>query len=166
MVVSYLCHRDDIQEIYGDALQQRARGALLRKQQRFGRLVLGGQELVEGLVGDARDVIVDFVDDIFDDWLSLALARIVLDDGLALLGAGAEDLQSGKALDAELPTERFVEVFVAVDGGDLGQALQVLGGFLVGGLEVLAMSAPGGVELDDLEERSLISALRWEEKGS
>ena len=46
--------------------------------------------------------------------------------------------------------ERLVGFFVTVDGGDLGQAIEVLGGLFVSGLQVLAMTAPGGVEFDDL----------------
>lgn len=44
----------------------------------------------------------------------------------------------------------LVGVFVAVDGGDVGEAGEVGGGLLVGWLEVLAVAAPGGVELEDL----------------
>jgi len=40
---------------------------------------------------------------------------------------------------------------IAVDGGDLGEALEALCGFFVGGLKVLAVTAPWRVELDDLE---------------
>lgn len=49
-------------------------------------------------------------------------------------------------MDAHPAAERLVGVIVAVDGRDLGQSLEVLGCLFVGGLQVLAMAAPWGVE--------------------
>jgi hypothetical protein len=48
---------------------------------------------------------------------------------------------------------------IAVDGGYLGQASEVLGSFLVRGLEVLAVAAPRGVEFDDLAGEKRLSVL-------
>jgi hypothetical protein len=50
-----------------------------------------------------------------------------------------------------LSAKRFIGLFVAVNGGYLGQASEVLGGLLVCWLEVFAVAAPWGVEFDDLE---------------
>jgi hypothetical protein len=53
-------------------------------------------------------------------------------------------------LNAHLPTEGLVHLFIAVDSGDLGDTGEGLGSLFVGGLEVLAVAAPWRVELDDL----------------
>jgi hypothetical protein len=49
-------------------------------------------------------------------------------------------------LHAHLSTKGLVHLLIAVDGGDLGNASEGLGGRLVGGLEVLAVTAPWRVE--------------------
>lgn len=96
-------------------------------------------------------MVVDLVDNLLGHGGGGARSAVVLDDGLAAgLLAGAERLDGGEALDALGGAEALVGVVVAVDGGDLGQAVEVLGGLFVGGLEVLAVPAPGRVELDDL----------------
>lgn len=95
-------------------------------------------------------MVVDLVDDGVDDALGAPLALVVFDDWLALLGTGADDLESREALDAELGAQALVLIFVAVYGSDLGEAFEVLGGLLVGRLEVLAVTTPWGVELNDL----------------
>lgn len=96
-------------------------------------------------------MVVDLGDDGLDNGVGGALALVVLDDGLAAgLLTGADDLEGREAGDAEATTEGLVVVVVAVDSGDLGQAVKVPGGLFVGGLEVLAVAAPGRVELDDL----------------
>lgn len=63
----------------------------------------------------------------------------------------ADDFEGGEAFDPEGGAEGLVDVCVAVDGGDFDEAVKGAGGFFVGGFEVLAVAAPGGVELDDLE---------------
>jgi hypothetical protein len=61
------------------------------------------------------------------------------------LGRG-HDLEGWEALHAHLAAEGFVLVIVAVDRGDIRQSVEVFRGFFVGGLEVLAVAAPGSVE--------------------
>jgi hypothetical protein len=75
---------------------------------------------------------------------------VILDHRFAATLLRADDLERREALDAQRTAKGLVRVIVAVNGGDLGQALEVLGCLFVGGLEVLAVAAPGGVELDDL----------------
>lgn len=95
-------------------------------------------------------MVVDLVDDSVDNALGGTLALVVLDNRLTLLGTGPDYLQGWEALDAKFAAKGLVFVFIAVDRSDLGEAFEVLSGFLVGGLEVLAVATPGGVELDDL----------------
>ena len=52
-----------------------------------------------------------------------------------------------------MPTERLVHLFIAVDGGDFGDAGEGFGGRLVRGLKVLAVAAPWRVESERCEER-------------
>jgi len=65
-------------------------------------------------------------------------------------------------LDAHLPAERLIHLIVAVDGGDLGDTGEGFGGRLVGGLEVLAVTAPWRVESrwvredEEVEQMSLL----------
>lgn len=77
---------------------------------------------------------------------------IVLDNRPAFLRSGSNDLQGGEALYAHATTELLVVVIVTVDGGDFSETFEALGSFLVSWLQVLAVTAPGGVELDDLKE--------------
>ena len=79
-------------------------------------------------------MIVDLFDDLLCDGRGRARTLVVLDDGPAGLLARAEGLDGGEALDALGGAELLVGVVVAVDGGDLGEAFEVGGGFLVGGL--------------------------------
>jgi hypothetical protein len=85
-----------------------------------------------------------------DDTARRARALIVLHDRTAGFLSGTDNLERGEALDAHGAAKGLVGLVVAVDGGDFGEALEVLGGFFVGGLEVFAVAAPGGVEFDDL----------------
>jgi hypothetical protein len=98
----------------------------------------------------------DLLDNGVDDGLRRAGALVVLDGGAAGLLAGADDLERRKALDLEALAQRLVGVFIAIDAGDLGQALERLGGLFVGGGELLAVAAPGGVEPDMLGGRKWI----------
>lgn len=96
-------------------------------------------------------MVVDFVGNGLGDAISGTGTLVILNDGLAAwFLARSEGLEGGEALDAVGAAEGLVGVFVAVDGDYLGEAVEVLGGFLVGGLEVLAVAAPWGVELDNL----------------
>lgn len=51
----------------------------------------------------------------------------------------------------KLSAERLVGLFVAIDCCYLGETGKVLGCFFVGGLKVLAMAAPWGIEFDNLK---------------
>jgi hypothetical protein len=95
-------------------------------------------------------VVVNLVDHGVDNALSGTGSLVILDSGLAGLLSRADDLEGWEAFDAELTTERLVLIFVTVDSGDFGETIEVLGGLLVGRLEVLAMAAPRRVELEDL----------------
>lgn len=61
-------------------------------------------------------------------------------------------------MDAHGTAERFVGVIVTVDGGNLGKPLEALSCLLIGGLQVLAVAAPGGIELYNLS-RSMVSSV-------
>ena len=61
------------------------------------------------------------------------------------------EIAVGDAADVVLAAQRFIDVVVAVDGHDIRQPGERLGCLFVGGLEILAVAAPGGVELDNLE---------------
>ena len=50
-----------------------------------------------------------------------------------------------------MPTEGLVDLFIAINSGNLGDTGERLGGLLVCRLEVLAVAAPWGVELDNLD---------------
>ena len=64
--------------------------------------------------------------------------------------AGSEDLEGGEALDAVLGTK--IVLLSAVDLGELDLLREELGGGLfVLGSESLAMTTPGGIELDQHE---------------
>jgi hypothetical protein len=60
-------------------------------------------------------------------------------------------------LNAHLTTERFVEVIVTVDGRNFCKTIEIFGGFLVRRLEVLAVAAPRGIELENLYSVSWLS---------
>ena len=78
---------------------------------------------------------------------------VVLHRRLAGLLAVSNNLEGWEALNAHLPAEGFVHLFIAVDGGDFGDAGEGFGGRLVRGLKVLAVAAPWRVESERCEER-------------
>jgi hypothetical protein len=90
---------------------------------------------------------------------------VVLDRRFAATLLRADDLECREALDAQRPAKGLVRVIVAVYGDNLGEALEVLGCLFVGGLEVLAVAAPGGVELDDLWARRLACRMKEQRRN-
>ena len=78
-------------------------------------------------------------------------ALVILDDWLSRFGSWLDDLESWESLDTKLSAQRLVGVFVAIDCCYFGETGEILGCFFVGGLKVLAMAAPWGVEFDNLD---------------
>jgi hypothetical protein len=152
---------DDAEELDGEAAEECAGGALFGKEDGLGARL--GQEVNSILVGDAVDVVVDLGDDGLDDCVGGAPSLVVLNDGgAAALQAGADNLEGREAGDAQAAAKVLIGVLVAVDGGDLGQAIEVLSGLFIGGLEVLAVTAPGRVELDNLNREEDESVSRFD----
>lgn len=156
LLVPDLANSDGVEKINGKTPKQRARSSFLREQDGLWLLLLLFQEAVNLLVRQLDNVVVDLGHDGVDNGSRRALALVVLDDRAAKLLAGADDLEGGEALDAHVAAKGLVGVIVAVDGGDLCETVEVLGGLFVGGLEVLAVAAPGGVEFDDLEGKGYL----------
>jgi hypothetical protein len=105
-------------------------------------------------------VIVDLAHDSLLDSTGTSLALVILNNGLTRLLARANNLESGKALNTHGTTELLVGFIITVNGSNLSKAIEVLGGFLVSGLEILTVTAPRSVELDNLEGISGDSQLR------
>jgi len=104
-------------------------------------------------------MIRDLVNHRIYDSLRSSRAIVILNDRFSGFRAWLDDLQRGETLHSELSAKRLVGLLIAVDGGYLGQASEVLGSFLVRGLEVLAVAAPRGVEFDDLAGEKRLSIL-------
>ena len=96
-------------------------------------------------------MIRDLVNHRINNSLRSSWALVVLDDWLSWLGSWLDDLESRESLYTKLSAERLVGLFVAIDCCYLGEALQIDGSLLVCWLEVLAVSAPRGVEFDNLK---------------
>ena len=96
-------------------------------------------------------MIRDLVNHRINNSLRSSWALVVLDDWLSWLGSWLDDLESRESLYTKLSAERLVGLFVAIDCCYLGETGKVLGCFFVGGLKVLAMAAPWGVEFDNLK---------------
>lgn len=150
-LVPDLSHRNDIQEINGDTPQQRTRSSLVREQNRLWLLPILFQKAINLLIRQLGNMVVNLGHHRIDDAARSARALVVLDDGAAGLLSRADNLEGGEALDAHGAAKGLVGLVVAVDGGDFGEAVEVLCGFFVGGLEAFAVAAPGGVEFDDLD---------------
>jgi len=94
-------------------------------------------------------MVVDLAHDSLLDGTSGSLTLVILNDRLARLLTGTDNLESRETLNAHGATELLVGVFIAVDGSDLSKAIEVLGSLLIGGLEVLTVTTPRSVELDN-----------------
>ena len=79
-----------------------------------------------------------------------SLTLVVFNNRVTSLLSRTNDLESWEALDTHTTTELLVGLFIAVNSCDLSETIEVLGGLFIGGLEVLTVAAPRGVELDDL----------------
>lgn len=95
-------------------------------------------------------MVVDLVLDGVDNASCRTWTLVVLNSRLARLLAGPDNLECREALDAELTAERLVGVIVAIYRGDLGKTVEGDRGLFVGRFQVLAVTAPRSVELDDL----------------
>jgi hypothetical protein len=96
-------------------------------------------------------VVVNLVQHIFDDTSSSSWAIVILDDGTTTrLLRRTDCLEGRETLNSHATTELLVFFIVTVDGSNLAIALELLGGFLVGRLEVLTVTAPRCIELNDL----------------
>lgn len=130
----------------GEDFDQGARGAFVAEENSFGGIIIGLEPGVETFVRYPLNVVRDGGFDGVDDVFGGSPAIVVFYGWFAGLLGGFDKFQGGKSLDTHAATESLVAFVVAIDGGDLCQAIETLGSFLVGGLEVLAMTAPWGVE--------------------
>ena len=137
---------DAFEVVCCDNLDQSARGALVAEEDGFGGVVVGVEPSVETFVGYPLDVVRNGGLDGVDNILGGSSAIVIFYCWFSGLLGGFDDLEGWKALDAHAAAESLVALIVTIDGGDLSQAIETLGGFFVGGFEVLAMAAPWGVE--------------------
>lgn len=95
-------------------------------------------------------MVCNLVADGLDDWFRFSGPLVVFNNGLARFLSRLDNLQGREAFDAKLTTKGFVGVFIAIDRSYLSQPGQTLSSLLVCRFQVLAVSAPGCVELDNL----------------
>jgi hypothetical protein len=95
-------------------------------------------------------MVVDLAHDSLLNSTCSSLTLVILNNRVTSLLSRTNDLESGEALNTHATAELLVGLLITVNGSDLSETIEVLGGLFVGGLEVLTVAAPWGVELDNL----------------
>lgn len=95
-------------------------------------------------------MICDFVTNGIDNGLRFSRSLVVFDDRLARFLSRLDNLQGREALNAELTAEGLVGVFIAIDCCYFCQTCKTLGCLFVRWLQILAVSTPRCIELDNL----------------
>ncbi|KAI6748187.1 hypothetical protein HG531_008729 [Fusarium graminearum] len=149
-LITDLAHRDYIEEVNGNASNERTGSSLLSKQNSLGLVTC--KERVKILITHTSNVVVDLAHNSLLDSTGSSLALVILYDGLTRLLARADNLESGKALDTHGTAKLLVGVIVTVNGSNLSETIEVLSSFLVSRLQVLTVTTPRSVELDNLED--------------